>query len=118
MASPLSSLYVRLSLPILYDNAYLYLTRPARYAVGRAGSVASSRRVCYYGVMAAYRHLHEWNVTEAVARAIQNRLRAQVRAEPLNVGAIERVAGADISFDRGSETVFAGFVVLRLPTLE
>jgi deoxyribonuclease V len=64
------------------------------------------------------RQLHPWNVTPAEAQAIQRRLRAQVRVEPLDVAAIQTVAGADISFDKGSDTVFAGVVVLRLPTME
>lgn len=68
--------------------------------------------------MASYRQLHDWNVTPAEAQAIQNRLRGEVRVEPLDLEAIRTVAGADISFDKGSETVFAGFVLLRLPTME
>lgn len=67
--------------------------------------------------MADYRPLHDWEVTPEEAAAIQNRLRAQVRVEPLDVAAVETVAGADVSFDRGGETVFGGFVVLRLPKL-
>src|SRR5579871_2652241 len=60
----------------------------------------------------------DWNVTPEEARALQIRLREQVRIEPLNVDAIETVAGADLSFDQGSDTVFAGVVILRLPSLE
>jgi deoxyribonuclease V len=68
--------------------------------------------------MATYRQLHPWTVTPQEAQAIQNRLRAEVRVEPLDVDAIRTVAGADISFDKGADTVYAGFVVLRLPTME
>jgi deoxyribonuclease V len=68
--------------------------------------------------MATYHQLHPWDVTPEEAQAIQNRLRAEVRVEPLDVEAIRTVAGADISFDKGSDTVYAGFVVLRLPTME
>jgi deoxyribonuclease V len=68
--------------------------------------------------MATYRNLHSWNVTPQEAQAIQNRLRAEVRVEPLDVGALRMVAGEDISFDKGSDIVFAGVVVLRLPTME
>jgi deoxyribonuclease V len=68
--------------------------------------------------MTSYRQLHDWNVTPAEAQAIQNRLRGEVRVEPLDMDAIRIVAGADISFDRNSETVFAGFVTLRLPERE
>jgi deoxyribonuclease V len=68
--------------------------------------------------MAAFRQLHFWDVTPEEAREIQNRLGGEVRVEPLDVDALQTVAGADLSFDTGSETVFAGIVVLRLPTLE
>src|SRR5262245_8663680 len=68
--------------------------------------------------MAAYRQLHPWNVSQEEAKAIQQRLRADVRIEPLDMAHIETVAGADLSFDKGSDEVFAGLVVLRLPTLE
>lgn len=62
--------------------------------------------------------LHPWDVTPAEAQAIQRRLRAEVRVEPLDVSALRTVAGADLSFDKGADTVFAGVVVLRLPTME
>jgi deoxyribonuclease V len=68
--------------------------------------------------MAGFRELHPWEVTPEEAREIQNRLRGEVRVEPLDVEAVQTVAGADLSFDKGSETVFAGIVVLRLPSLE
>ena len=59
-------------------------------------------------------HLRSWDVTPAEARALQHRLRGEVREEPLDVDALRTVAGADISFDRGSDTVFAGIVVIDL----
>jgi deoxyribonuclease V len=68
--------------------------------------------------MPTLRPLHDWNVTPEEAQAIQRRLRDQVRVEPLDLAAVRTVAGADISFEKGAETVFAGFVVLRLPELE
>jgi deoxyribonuclease V len=64
------------------------------------------------------RFLHPWEVSIEEARAIQRRLRDQVRVESLDVDAIQTVAGADLSFGRGSDDVFAGIVVLRLPGLE
>lgn len=48
---------------------------------------------------------------------LQKSLRERVRIAPL-VGPIETVAGADISFNKFSPVVYAGVVVLRLPTLE
>jgi deoxyribonuclease V len=59
-----------------------------------------------------------WDLTPAEAREEQIRLRGQVRIEPLNVDSVRLAAGSDISFDRGSDRVFAGFVTLRLPALE
>jgi deoxyribonuclease V len=68
--------------------------------------------------VATSRHLHDWNVTTQEAQAIQNRLRPQVRVEPLDVAGLRTVAGADLSFDKGSDIVFAGIVNLDLATLE
>lgn len=57
-------------------------------------------------------------VTPATARQIQLQLRERLQFEPVDVDGLSHVAGADISFDKGSDVVFAGFVVLRLPGLE
>lgn len=67
--------------------------------------------------MATYRSLHPWTVTPAEAVTIQQRLREQVRIEPLPAEP-ETIAGCDISFNKYEETVYAGIVVLRLDTLE
>ena len=53
--------------------------------------------------------------TEAVA--LQKQLRDQVILQPLPKN-IELVAGADISFNKFSEVIYAGIVVVRLPNLE
>ena len=55
------------------------------------------------------------NPREAVE--LQRTLRAQVVLQK-PASAIETVAGADISFNRFDETIYAGIVVLRLPSLE
>ena len=67
--------------------------------------------------MAQYKKLHDWNMTQAEAVALQKQLRAQVRIQSLD-RKIETVAGTDISFDKYSPILYAGIVVLRLPTLE
>ena len=67
--------------------------------------------------MAHYEQLHDWNLTPREAVELQKQLRARVRVEPLK-RKIETVAGADISFNKFEPTVYAGLVVLRLPTLE
>ena len=48
---------------------------------------------------------------------IQQEVRKKVQLEPIT-DAIQYVAGADISFDRGSDVFHAGFVVLKLPSLK
>ncbi|MDQ3586087.1 MAG: deoxyribonuclease V [Acidobacteriota bacterium] len=67
--------------------------------------------------MAHYEQLHDWNLMPREAVELQKSLRERVRIAPL-VGPIETVAGADISFNKFSPVVYAGVVVLRLPTLE
>ena len=67
--------------------------------------------------MAQYRQLHDWTMTPREAVELQKSLRTQVRLAPLDKE-IETVAGADISFNKFSSTVYAGVVVLRLPSLE
>jgi deoxyribonuclease V len=67
--------------------------------------------------MAEFKQLHEWSLTPREAVELQKRLRGQVRLAPLKKK-IETVAGADISFNKFEPTVYAGVVVLRLPSLE
>src|SRR5215211_3672716 len=64
-----------------------------------------------------YKKLHDWNLARSEAVALQKQLRSQVRIEPLK-RKVELVAGCDISFNKFSEIVYAGIVVLRLPDLE
>jgi len=67
--------------------------------------------------MAHYEKLHDWNLAPREAVELQKQLRERVRIAPLEKK-IETVAGADISFNKFEPTVYAGLVVLRLPTLE
>ncbi len=67
--------------------------------------------------MARYKHLHDWNVTPREAVELQKRLRELVRLESL-ARKVETIAGADISFNKYEPTIYAGVVVLRLPSLE
>src|ERR671933_1119506 len=67
--------------------------------------------------MAKFEQLHDWSVTPKEAIELQKSLRERVRLQPLKKK-IETVAGADISFNKFEPTVYAGLVVLRLPTLE
>jgi deoxyribonuclease V len=67
--------------------------------------------------MASFEQLHEWSLAPREAVELQKRLRERVRITPLKKK-IETVAGADISFNKYDPTLYAGIVVLRLPTLE
>jgi deoxyribonuclease V len=67
--------------------------------------------------MVNVRRLHSWNLTPTEAVALQKRLRARVVLEPLPAP-VSLVAGADVSFDKYSDVVYAGFVVVRLPNFE
>lgn len=67
--------------------------------------------------MADYHRLHDWNLAPKEAVALQRDLRQQLRLVPLD-RPVSLVAGADVSFNRFEETVYAGIVVISLPTLE
>ncbi len=67
--------------------------------------------------MAEYKILHSWDVNPDEAIKIQNELRGLVKVEDLKKE-INYIAGADISFDKGSNVVYAGIVVLKFPELE
>jgi deoxyribonuclease V len=73
---------------------------------------------CHHGGVMHVRKFHRWNVSPRAAMAVQLRLRERVRcalAEPLPANPL--VAGADISYDRGSDVMYAAVVVVRLPDL-
>ena len=63
--------------------------------------------------------LHSWDVSPGEARAIQERLAPRVEGRD-RIGAIERVAGLDVGFDRRGRdaTARAAVVTLRFPSLE
>jgi deoxyribonuclease V len=56
--------------------------------------------------------------TIAEARALQERLRAEVIERDAWAGPVRLVAGADVSYDRGSPLLFAAVVVLDAARLE
>ncbi len=64
-----------------------------------------------------YKKLHDWNLTPTEAVELQKELRGHIRIEPLK-REVSLVAGCDISFNKFSDIVYAGIVVLRLPELE
>ena len=68
-------------------------------------------------IMAKYEQLHDWTMTPREAVELQKSLRERVRLQPLKKQ-IRTIAGADISFNKFSPVVYAGLVVMRLPSLE
>ncbi len=63
--------------------------------------------------MPNFQQLHSWDVTPKEAIAIQQLLRSKIIVEKLSKP-VHSVAGCDISFDKGSDIVYAGVVVLKL----
>jgi deoxyribonuclease V len=61
--------------------------------------------------------LHSWDLSPSEAVALQNELRQEVEIQPLGFEP-RLIAGADLSFNIGSDTVHAGIVVLSFPELE
>lgn len=57
------------------------------------------------------------NVTPTEAVALQKTLRNQIQLAPYR-GSLNLVAGSDISFNKYSSTVYAGFVVLDIKTMQ
>lgn len=60
--------------------------------------------------------LNSWNLTPKEAVEAQREWRSLVRIEPLTRD-INTIAGADISFNKFSDVIYSGIVVLSLPDL-
>jgi len=67
--------------------------------------------------MSKINSLHSWEVQPVKARQIQEQLRSQVKICPLPTN-IRSVAGIDVSYNRGSDILFAAVVVLAFPDLK
>lgn len=50
--------------------------------------------------------------------ALQKKLSSQIKLKPINADSIKYIADADISLNKFSDIAYAGFVVLKFPTLE
>ncbi len=61
-------------------------------------------------------NIHSWDLTPAAAIELQKNLRGQVRLQASD-GPIRTVAGADISFNKFEETIYAGIVVIELASM-
>ena len=64
-----------------------------------------------------YDRIHSWDLKPAEAIELQKDLRGRVKIQPLG-RPVSLVAGCDISFNKFSEVIYAGIVVLRLPDLQ
>ncbi len=62
------------------------------------------------------RKLHSWQVTPTEARIIQTKLRSEIIKTRLPDN-LKLIAGADISYDRGSDILYSTIVVSELPDL-
>ena len=60
---------------------------------------------------------HGWQVSPQQAVQIQKQLSSKISLQPLNKP-VELVAGADISFNKFSPTIYAGIILLRYPSME
>lgn len=58
-----------------------------------------------------------WDLSPAEAVQLQKTLRKEIRLEPY-AGPLQWIAGADVSFNKYSPTVYAGFVVLDGSTMQ
>ena len=63
------------------------------------------------------KELHPWNVPPEEAKAIQLKLRGQLDLTSVPER-IETIAGVDVSYDKGSDVLYAAVVVLRVPDLQ
>lgn len=61
---------------------------------------------------------HSWSVTPKEAIEIQKQLRDKIILESFDISKIKYIAGADVSMNLYSSTVYAGFIVLAFPSLE
>src|SRR5262245_26331898 len=60
---------------------------------------------------------HDWDLTPREAIKIQEQMRSLVQIEPL-AREIHTIAGADLSYNKFSKTIYTGIVVLSFPDLQ
>ncbi|MGB1241239.1 MAG: deoxyribonuclease V [Chitinophagales bacterium] len=59
---------------------------------------------------------HPWNLSSQEAIELQQKLRSKVKIKAMSKP-LQYIAGADISFNRGEDTVYVGMVVLKYPEM-
>lgn len=60
----------------------------------------------------------DFNYTPQQAIALQKKLSSQVQISSFPIDKVKLIAGADISFNKNSSTIYAGIVVMTFPELE
>lgn len=60
--------------------------------------------------------LHRWNLSYEEAIRVQRELSSQVILEPFRTE-VKLIAGADVSYSKGSDLFFAGVVVMEIPEM-
>jgi len=68
--------------------------------------------------MLRVKRLHRWDVSYEEAVSIQNELREKIIISPLTLKSVGTVAGADVSFDRPTNTMHAAVAIFSFPSLE
>lgn len=58
-----------------------------------------------------------WDLTPSEAIRLQRELQEQINLSPLNKP-IQRIAGADISYNKNDDTIYAGIIVLDYQTMQ
>lgn len=66
--------------------------------------------------MADFKQMHAWDLSPGEAKKAQQDLRQHIRLQPLE-SEPDTIGGADISYDLGSDTIYAAIVVLSYPAL-
>lgn len=61
--------------------------------------------------------MHDWNLSPAEARAVQERLRARVETRD-RLGSVRRIAGVDVGFEQDGRVARAAVAVLGWPGLD
>ncbi len=60
---------------------------------------------------------HDWNLTPSEAIEIQKRMRSLVKLQS-QTHEFKKIAGADLSYNKFSDTIYTGIVVLSFPELQ
>ena len=60
---------------------------------------------------------HDWNLAPKAAIALQKELQASVKIEPIQ-GPVKYIGGADISYNKNSDVIYVGIILLDYETMQ